>query len=152
MTPEGLPATLTLSLAMAVQRLTSRGVLAKRLNVIETLGNVSVICTDKSGTLTQNQMTVREVWVARRRLKVTGVGYEPKGQFIPSPADTPFEKDFFSLLEAALCCNNARINPPGPEHPNWTSLGDQTEAAMKVAALKYNIDENCRRSFSSTRS
>ena len=87
-TPEGLPATLTLSLAMAVQRLTSRGVLAKRLSVVETLGNVSVICTDKSGTLTQNQMTVREIWVARRRLKVTGVGYEPKGQFIPSPADS----------------------------------------------------------------
>jgi magnesium-transporting ATPase (P-type) len=141
-TPEGLPATLTLSLAMAVQRLISRGVLAKRLNIIETLGNVSVICTDKSGTLTQNQMTVREVWVARRRLKVTGVGYEPKGQFIPSPADSPYEKDFLKLLEAALCCNNARISPPGPEHPNWTSLGDQTEAALKVAALKYNINEN----------
>ena len=142
-TPEGLPATLTLSLAMAVQRLTSRGVLAKQLNVIETLGNVSVICTDKSGTLTQNQMTVREVWVARHRLKVTGVGYEPKGQFVPSPADTPYEKDFLSLLEAALCCNNARVNPPaGPEHPSWTSLGDQTEAALKVTALKYNLDEN----------
>ena len=127
---------------MAVQRLTSRGVLAKRLNVIETLGNVSVICTDKSGTLTQNQMTVREVWVARRRLKVTGVGYEPKGQFIPSPTGTSYEKDFRSLLEAALCCNNARVNPPGPEHPTWTSLGDQTEAALKVTALKFNMDEN----------
>ena len=55
---------------------------------------------------------------------------------------TAYEKDFLSLLEAALCCNNARINPPGPEHPIWTSLGDQTEAALKVAALKYNIDEN----------
>ena len=141
-TPEGLPATLTLSLAMAVQRLTSRGVLAKRLTVIETLGNVSVICTDKSGTLTQNQMTVREVWVARHRLKVTGVGYEPKGQFIPSPSGKSYEKDFLSLLEAALSCNNARVNPPGPEHPTWTSLGDQTEAALKVTALKYNIDEN----------
>ena len=141
-TPEGLPATLTLSLAMAVQRLTSRGVLAKRLNVIETLGNVSVICTDKSGTLTQNQMTVREVWVAGRRLKVTGVGYEPKGQFNPSPAGTPYEKDFRRLLEAALCCNNARVNPPDPEHPTWTSLGDQTEAALKVTALKYKLDEN----------
>ena len=141
-TPEGLPATLTLSLAMAVQRLTSRGVLAKRLNVVETLGNVSVICTDKSGTLTQNQMTVREVWVARHRLKVTGVGYEPKGQFMPSPANALYEKDLLRLLEAALCCNNARINPPGPEHPNWTSLGDQTEAALKVAALKYKIDEH----------
>jgi P-type Ca2+ transporter type 2C len=140
-TPEGLPATLTLSLAMAVQRLTSRGVLAKRLNVVERLGNVSVICTDKSGTLTQNQMTVREVWVANHRLRVTGTGYDPKGQYIPSPANTPFEKDLQSLLEAASCCNNARINPPGSGHPNWTSLGDQTEAALKVAGLKYNIDE-----------
>ncbi len=141
-TPEGLPATLTLSLAMAVQRLTTRGVLAKRLNVVEMLGNVSVICTDKSGTLTQNQMTVREVWVSRRKLKVTGVGYEPKGQFMPSPADTPYEKDLLRLLEAAICCNNARINPPGPEHPTWTSLGDQTEAALKVAALKFKMDEH----------
>ena len=141
-TPEGLPATLTLSLAMAVQRLTSRGVLAKRLNVIETLGNVSVICTDKSGTLTQNQMSVREVWVARRRLKVTGVGYEPKGQFIPSPENASYEKDFIRLMEAALCCNNARINPPDQGHPNWTSLGDQTEAALKVTAMKYNLNEN----------
>ena len=141
-TPEGLPATLTLSLAMAVQRLTTRGVLAKRLNVVEKLGNVSVICTDKSGTLTQNQMTVREVWVARQKIKVTGVGYEPKGQFMPSPADTPYEKDLLSLLEAALSCNNSRVNPPGPEHPTWTSLGDQTEAALKVAALKYKIDEH----------
>ncbi len=146
-TPEGLPATLTLSLAMAVQRLTSRGVLAKRLNVVERLGNVSVICTDKSGTLTQNQMTVREVWVAHRQLRVTGVGYEPKGQFIPSPKGTPFEKDLLSLLEAAMCCNNARINPPGPEHPTWTSLGDQTEAALKVAAMKYNLDEQSETMF-----
>ncbi len=65
--PEGLPATLTLSLAMAVQRLAARGVLAKRLSTVETLGNVSVICTDKSGTLTQNQMTVREIWAAGNR-------------------------------------------------------------------------------------
>jgi P-type Ca2+ transporter type 2C len=141
-TPEGLPATLSLSLAMAVQRLTSRGVLAKRLDVIERLGNVSVICTDKSGTLTQNQMTVREIWVARRKLKVTGVGYEPKGQFTPKSANANQEKDLLHLLEAALCCNNSRINSPSPEQLNWTSLGDQTEAALKVAALKYNIDEH----------
>ena len=142
LTPEGLPATLTLSLAIAVQRLAGRGVLAKRLNVVETLGNISVICTDKSGTLTQNQMTVREVWVARHRLQVTGVGYEPKGRFIPSPQNTPFEKDLLTLLEAALACNNARVNAPTPEHPTWTSLGDQTEAALKVAALKYNLNED----------
>jgi Ca2+-transporting ATPase len=142
LTPEGLPATLTLSLAIAVQRLAGRGVLAKRLNIVETLGNVSVICTDKSGTLTQNQMTVREVWVARHRLQVTGVGYEPKGQFTPSPLNSLFEKDLLVLLETALSCNNSRLNPPTPSHPTWTSLGDQTEAALKVAALKYNLNED----------
>lgn len=141
LTPEGLPATLTLSLAIAVQRLAGRGVLAKRLNIVETLGNVSVICTDKSGTLTQNQMTVREVWVARHRLQVTGVGYEPKGQFIPFKEENPSEKDLLALLEAAMCCNNARINPPTPERTTWTSLGDQTEAALKVAAMKYQLNE-----------
>ncbi len=140
-TPEGLPATLTLSLAIAVQRLAGRGVLAKRLNVVETLGNVSVICTDKSGTLTQNQMTVREIWVARHKLQVTGVGYAPIGQFTPMSVGNAFENDLLALLEAALCCNNARINPPTPERPTWTSLGDQTEAALKVAALKYNLNE-----------
>jgi P-type Ca2+ transporter type 2C len=139
--PEGLPFTLTLSLAMAVQRLALKGVLAKKLNIVETLGNVSVICTDKSGTLTQNQMTVRETWVARQRIKVTGVGYEPKGEFIPSPIGKPFENDLMALLDAATCCNNARINPPSPEHPTWTNLGDQTEAAMKVAALKSDLNE-----------
>ncbi|HEY5268707.1 MAG TPA: cation-transporting P-type ATPase, partial [Anaerolineales bacterium] len=142
LTPEGLPATLTLSLAISVQRLAGRGVLAKRLNVVETLGNVSIICTDKSGTLTQNQMTVREVWVARHRLQVTGIGYEPKGQFTPSPVDSPYENDLLALLEAALCCNNARVNPPTPERPTWTGLGDQTEAALKIAALKYKLNED----------
>ncbi|HEY5158414.1 MAG TPA: cation-transporting P-type ATPase [Anaerolineales bacterium] len=140
-TPEGLPATLTLSLAMAVQRLAGRGVLAKRLNIVETLGNVSVICTDKSGTLTQNQMTVREAWVSGHKLQVTGVGYEPKGQFIPLPQGKSYEKDLLALLEAGLCCNNARINSPTTERPYWSSLGDQTEAAIKVAALKYNLKE-----------
>ena len=80
--PEGLQATLTLSLAMAVQRLAQHNVLAKKLSIVETLGSVSVICTDKSGTLTQNQMTVREIWVARRQIKVSGVGYEPQGRFL----------------------------------------------------------------------
>ncbi len=139
--PEGLPATLTLSLAMSVQRLTSKGVLVKKLSTVETLGTISVVCTDKSGTLTQNQMTVREVWVARQRLKVSGVGYEPKGSFSPAPLAQEWDEDLSALLEAASCCNNARLNPPSAEHPTWTSLGDQTEAALKVAALKAGINE-----------
>ncbi len=139
--PEGLIATLTLSLAAAVQRLAQRGVLAKKLSTVERLGLVSVICTDKSGTLTQNQMTVRDIWTARKRIKVTGVGYEPQGNFVPEPKGQSWEKDFLSLLEAAASCNNARINPPSMEHPGWTSLGDQTEAALKVAAMKGGVSE-----------
>jgi magnesium-transporting ATPase (P-type) len=140
--PEGLIATLTLSLAAAVQRLAHRGVLTKKLSTVERLGQISVICTDKSGTLTQNQMTVRDIWVARKRIKVTGVGYEPQGQFIPQPGGKVWEQDLLCLLEAAACCNNARISPPTAEHPTWTSLGDQTEAALKVAAMKADITDD----------
>jgi len=139
--PEGLPATLTLSLAAAVQRLAQKNVLAKKLTIVETLGTVSVICTDKSGTLTQNQMTVREIWASRQKIKLSGVGYEPKGEFSPSPLGQPWEESLLALLEAAACCNNSRINPPTPEHPTWSSLGDQTEAAMKIAALKAQLNE-----------
>ena len=91
--PEGLPATVTLSLAIAGQRLAQQGVLVKQLSLIETLGQISTMCTDKSGTLTQNEMTVREVWVAGRRLHVSGVGYEPKGHFIPVHTGEPRTED-----------------------------------------------------------
>lgn len=154
--PEGLLPTVTLTLAIAVQRLTRHGVLVKQLAILETLGVTSVICTDKSGTLTQNQMTVRNVWVAGQRFTVTGVGYEPHGELIPSPAadrepqsanreliaDRLWQADLEHLLMAALLCNNARLNPPSPERPYWTSLGDQTEAALRVLALKGGLDES----------
>ena len=147
--PEGLLPTVTLTLATAVQRLSRQGVLVKQLAIVETLGVTSVICTDKSGTLTQNQMTVREVWSAGQRFSVTGVGYEPRGELIPSPTNNQLRNtgdelgntDLEHLLMAALLCNNARLNPPSPERPYWTSLGDQTEAALRVLALKGGLDE-----------
>ncbi|MGB9672811.1 MAG: cation-translocating P-type ATPase [Anaerolineales bacterium] len=139
--PEGLPATLTLSLAMAVQRLAQRGVLVKKLAMVETLGNISVICTDKSGTLTQNQMTVREIWVGGSRLKVGGVGYEPKGNITPEPKSEEMRASLRLLLEAAQACNNSRLNPPHEGHPLWSALGDQTEAALRVVARKGGIHE-----------
>ena len=139
--PEGLQPTVTLTLAMAGQRLAQNGVLVKRLATVEELGATSVICTDKSGTLTQNQMTVRDVWVARRRLSISGVGYEPHGNFSPSPIKTHYEDEFKLLCTAALLCNNARLNPPTPDRPHWTALGDQTEAALRVLALKGGLDE-----------
>lgn len=139
--PEGLPATITLSLAIAGQRLAQRGVLVKKLSIIETLGTISLVCTDKSGTLTQNQMTVREVWVARQRMSVSGAGYAPEGDYKPDPSGAPHEEDLRSLLTAATLCNNSRLNPPTSEKPQWTSLGDQTEAALRVAARKGGVLE-----------
>jgi magnesium-transporting ATPase (P-type) len=86
-------------------------------------------------------MTVRDIWIAGQRIKVTGVGYEPVGNFLPDPTGRVWEKDLLSLLEVASCCNNARVHSPSLEHPGWTSLGDQTEAAMKVASMKDGITE-----------
>lgn len=138
--PEGLAPTVTLSLARAVQRLAKHGVLVKKLAAVESLGATSVICTDKSGTLTQNQMTVREVWVGGQRFSVSGVGYEPKGQLAPQP-NAQQQIDIEQLLTAACLCNNARLNSPSPEHPHWSCLGDQTEAALRVLALKGGLGE-----------
>lgn len=139
--PEGLLPTVTLTLAMAVQRLARRGVLVKKLAVVETLGTTSVICTDKSGTLTQNQMTVREFWTSGRKFTVGGAGYEPHGDFSPSPAESGVSADVNALLTASLLCNNARLLPPSPGHPQWGYLGDQTEAALRVLAFKGGLDE-----------
>ena len=139
--PEGLAPLVTLTLAIAVQRLGQRGVLVRKLATMETLGSVSVVCTDKSGTLTQNQMTIRSVWVGGKVLTVTGVGYEPVGEILPAP-EGMLAQDLELLLSAASLCNNARLNPPGPDHPMWTCLGDQTEAAMRVLARKGGLDED----------
>ncbi|OGO27126.1 MAG: hypothetical protein A2136_11025 [Chloroflexi bacterium RBG_16_54_11] len=139
--PEGLPATVTLSLAVSVQRLAQKGVLVKKLSILETLEHVSVICTDKSGTLTQNQMTVRQVWVGGKPLVVTGSGYEPEGEFIPSPGTQAAESDLQALLTAAMLCNNSRLTAPTPDQPQWTVLGDQTEAALRVVAMKIGLEE-----------
>ena len=137
--PEGLPATITLTLAIAVQRLSQKGVLVKRLSVIETLGNLSVLCTDKSGTLTQNQMTVREIWVAGQHLHVSGVGYEPSGEFSSPGGTIKQSTDLQALLTVATACNNSRLNPPTLQKPHWSSLGDATEAALRVVAMKGGV-------------
>jgi Ca2+-transporting ATPase len=136
--PEGLTPTLTLTLAIAVQRLAQRGVLVKQLAVMERLGTISVLATDKSGTLTQNQMTIREAWVGGQSYTVTGIGYDPSGSFTPA-AD--LEGPLGELLTAASLCNNSRLNPPTPERRTWTCLGDQTEAALRVMARKAGLDE-----------
>lgn len=139
--PEGLPAMVTLTMAMAGQRLSQRKVLVKKLAAIEKLGTVSTICTDKSGTLTQNQMTVIEMWTGGQRWQVTGIGYDPSGEIISEAVSPPAEDVLQFFLSAALLCNNSRLNPPGANNLRWSVHGDQTEAALKVVALKGGLDE-----------
>lgn len=146
--PEGMLPTVTLSLAMGVQRMAGRNALIKRLSAVETLGCTTVICTDKTGTLTQNEMTVTGIWLPGNQYTVTGAGYEPQGKFklegkSPKPVpgeENPLEEDLHQLLAAAGLCNNSRLMPPNGENKHWSILGDPTEAALKVAALKAGID------------
>ncbi len=139
--PEGLLPTVTLALAMGVQRMAKRHALIKKLSAVETLGCTTVICTDKTGTLTQNEMTVRRLWAGRQEFTVSGYGYEPKGHIerggkVLAGGSDP---DVTTLLTAALLCNNARLLPPNGDSPRWTILGDPTEAALVVAAAKYGL-------------
>lgn len=140
--PEGLLPTVTLSLAMGVQRMANRHALIKKLSSVETLGCTTVICTDKTGTLTQNAMTVTDIWLSGKRLKVTGGGYAPQGQIVDGggPPDDSLKADLGELLAAAGLCNNARLLPPNDGAGRWTVLGDPTEAALRVAAPKGGVD------------
>ncbi|GIW35968.1 MAG: haloacid dehalogenase [Meiothermus sp.] len=141
--PEGLLPTVTLALALGVQRMAGRHALIKRLSAVETLGCTSVICTDKTGTLTQNEMTVREVWVGGQPFRVEGVGYAPEGAIVGSQGastSSQVSQDLQDCLRAAALCNNARLLPPGEGRPRWSILGDPTEAALLVVAQKAGID------------
>lgn len=137
--PEGLLPTVTLALAMGTQRMARRQALIKKLSAVETLGCTTVICTDKTGTLTQNEMTVRELWVGGVRLIVTGTGYEPNGQVVKSDGAYA-QDDLAQLLRAAALCNNARLLAPKAESSRWEILGDPTEAALKVVAVKSGLE------------
>ncbi len=140
--PEGLLPTVTLALAMGVQRMARRHALIKRLSAVETLGCTSVILSDKTGTLTQNEMTVNRLWVAGHHYTVSGVGYSPEGQIgdAENPRVSAGDPDLHQLLLGAALCNNARVLPPNHETSRWTILGDPTEAALCVAAGKGGLD------------
>lgn len=140
--PEGLLPTVTLALALGVQRMARRQALIKRLSAVETLGCTSVICTDKTGTLTQNEMTVRAIWLPHRFLTVTGIGYTPEGQILEDGQvrRAATDHDLHQVLVAAGLCNNARLAPPDSETTRWTVLGDPTEAALLVLAAKGGVD------------
>lgn len=142
--PEGLLPTVTLSLAIAVQRMAKEHALVKKLSSVETLGSTSVICSDKTGTLTQNEMTVSDLWLLKEELKVTGLGYSPKGDILKDNKKLTFkekeDEDLHLLLAAASLCNNAKVLSPDEKHTNYTVLGDPTEACLRVAAEKAGIN------------
>lgn len=143
--PEGLLPTVTLALALGVQRMARQKALVKKLSSVEALGCTTVICSDKTGTLTKNEMTVREIFVNNKRLSVSGVGYEPKGDFFAEGqrlSATEF-KELELFFCASALCNNARLLPPSNENNFWSILGDPTEASLLVLAAKsgLNLDE-----------
>jgi len=130
--PEGLPATLSVSLAIGVRRMARRHALIKQLLAVETLGSTTVVCTDKTGTLTRAEMTVAQVWAGGVTHTVSGVGYAPVGT-VSDP-----EAVLAVLRAAALCCNARLVPPSGRE--DWRVLGDTTEGALLVAAAKAGLD------------
>ncbi len=139
--PEGLLPTVTLSLAMGVQRMAKEHALVKKLSSVETLGSTSVICSDKTGTLTQNEMTVNHVWLPHEELTVTGLGYAPTGDILAGSTKVSAKTDtnLQLILTAAALCSNARVLPPDEEHPRYTVLGDPTEACLGVVAEKAGL-------------
>lgn len=133
--PEGLPAIVTVALALGVRRMAKRNALIRRLPSVETLGCASVICTDKTGTLTQNEMTVRCVWVNEEFVNVTGVGYSPQGRFEQegkglNPED---HQELMMALKISVLCNSAQL---GESDGTWQIIGDPTEGSLIVAAAK----------------
>jgi len=140
--PEGLPATLSVALAIGVQRMAKENALIKKLMGVETLGSTNVICTDKTGTLTKAEMTVREMFTADSVVEVTGVGYEPVGDFVVG--DTTLPKDearrrLELLLRAMSFANDAKVLPPSDDR-GWRVIGDPTEGCLLVAAQKVGFD------------
>ncbi len=141
--PEGLPAIVTICLALGMQRMIKHHALIRKLPAVETLGCATVVCSDKTGTLTQNQMTVVQAWTGGKRLRLTGEGYEPSGEFFhdTQPFDARADADTALLLHGALLCNDARLEESLDERGkrSWRIIGDPTEAAMAVAAAKSGL-------------
>ncbi|MFD8325524.1 cation-translocating P-type ATPase [Streptomyces lydicus] len=142
--PESLPAAVTLSLALGARRMAERHAIVRRLPAVETLGAVTVLASDKTGTLTEGRMLAERLWTRAGQATVTGSGYAPadhleRAGHAVSPADAP---DLVALLEAATLCNDAALQPPGRAEHAWRAVGDPTEAALLAAAAGLGLDKS----------
>jgi len=137
--PEGLPAIMTITLAIGVQRMARRNAIIRRLPAVETLGAVNVICTDKTGTLTRNEMTVRMIATTTHLFELSGTGYDPHGAITLSNTDIPPEKEpvLLEAIRAAVLCNDASLEQ---KDKTWRVHGDPMEGALLVAGLKAGLD------------
>ncbi|RPI04008.1 MAG: calcium-transporting P-type ATPase, PMR1-type [Ignavibacteriae bacterium] len=136
--PEALPAVVTISLALGVRRMVKRRALIRKLAAVETLGATTIICSDKTGTLTQDEMTVRKIFTNGRILEVSGAGYKPKGTFSIDGVefDHAQDRDLTELFYAGVLCSDTVLHLNGDE---WEVLGDPTEGGVIVAAMKADI-------------
>lgn len=135
--PEGLPAIVTISLALGVSKMAKRNVLLRQLPAVETLGSTNVICSDKTGTLTKNEMTVTEIYANNHLIRVSGEGYEPRGDFIYDGKVLDDRKDIDLLLRIGALCNDSRLSRNG----KWEIFGDPTEGALVVSAAKSGLEK-----------
>ncbi len=136
--PEALPAVITISLALGVKRMVKRNALVRRLPAVETLGSTSVICSDKTGTLTKDEMTARRLFIGGQMLEVSGTGYEPNGKFSMNGTAFELTEPMSMLLQAAALASDARVER-SDSGDKWEVKGDPTEGALVVAAAKAGL-------------
>ncbi|WP_457030772.1 cation-translocating P-type ATPase [Kitasatospora sp. P5_F3] len=136
--PESLPAVVTLALALGAHRMALRHAVVRRLSAVETLGSVTVLATDKTGTLTEGRMVVERLWAPEWKATLTGSGYQPVGEVLAEGAEALLAAR--ALLRVTALCNDAALRPPETGDGQWTALGDPTEAALLVAAAKAGCD------------
>ena len=137
--PEGLPAAVTIVLAIGVWRMARRNAIIRKLPAVEALGSTSVICSDKTGTLTKNEMTVQRLYSAGRMYEVSGTGYDPVGQIRHSGFDEPLSQELMETLHCGLLCNDSQLVQ---KDSRWEIHGDPTEGALLVAARKAGLDHD----------